>query len=242
MSQFSSVTQSCPTLWDPMDCSTPGFPVFHYLLEFAQTHVHWVSDAIQPSHPLSPPSPLAFNPSQHQGLFQWVSSSHQVAKVLELQHSSFQWILSVYFLVDHFLCARELLKWPTWIITFNSQNNPMKYYYYHFRFIDEEIWSKYVSQAHKNTACMCAKSIQSCPTLWDPMDCSPPGSSVHRILQARILEWVAEPSSRGSSNPGIKPISLESSALAGRFFTTSAIWEAHKSSRSSTSLFWGSIF
>ena len=77
---------------DPMDCSTPGFPVHHQLLELAQTHVHRVGDAIQPSHPLSSPSPT-FNLSQHQGLFQGVSSSHQVAKVLELQlqHQSFQW-------------------------------------------------------------------------------------------------------------------------------------------------------
>ena len=91
--QFSSVAQSLPTLCDPMNRSTPGLPVHHQLLEFTQTHVHWVSDAIQPSHPLSSPSPLAFNLSQHQGLFQWVSSSHQVAKVLEfqLQHQSFQW-------------------------------------------------------------------------------------------------------------------------------------------------------
>ena len=83
-----SVTKSCLTLCNPMDCSTPGLPVHHQLLELAQTHVHWVSDAIQPSHPLSSPSP-AFNLSQHQGLFQWVSSSHQVAKVMELQHQSF---------------------------------------------------------------------------------------------------------------------------------------------------------
>ena len=89
--QFSSVTQSCLTLCDPMDCSTPGLPVHHRLPEFTQTHVHWVSDAIQPSHPLSSPSPPALNPSQHQGLFQGVSSSHQVAKVLEFQHQSFQW-------------------------------------------------------------------------------------------------------------------------------------------------------
>jgi len=81
--QFSSVAQLYPTLCDPMDCSTPGFPVHHQLLELAQTHVHRVGDAIQPSHPLSSPSPPAFNLSQHQGLFQWVSSSHQVAKVLE---------------------------------------------------------------------------------------------------------------------------------------------------------------
>ena len=92
--QFSSVAQSCPTPCNPMDCSTPGFPVLHYLPEFAQTHVHWVDDVIQPSHPLSPLSPPALNLSQHQGLLQWVSSSHQVAKVLEfqLQHQSFQWI------------------------------------------------------------------------------------------------------------------------------------------------------
>ena len=81
--QFSSVTQSCPTLCDPMDCSTPGFPVHHQLQELAQTHVHWVSDATQPSHPLSSHSPPALNLSQHQGLFKWVSSSHQVAKILE---------------------------------------------------------------------------------------------------------------------------------------------------------------
>ena len=98
--QFSSFAQSCPTLCNPMDCSTPGFPVCHQLPECTQTHVHWVGDAIQPSHPLSSPSPPAFNPSQHQGLFQWVSSSHQVAKVLELrlQHQSLQWIFRTDFL------------------------------------------------------------------------------------------------------------------------------------------------
>ena len=90
--QFSSVAQSCPTLCDPMNCSMPGLPVHHQLPESTQTHVHRVGDAIQPSHPLSSPSP-AFNLSQHQGLFKWVSSLHQVAKVLEfqLQHQSFQW-------------------------------------------------------------------------------------------------------------------------------------------------------
>ena len=75
--------QSCPTLWDPMDCSTLGFLVKHQLQWFTQTHVHWVSDAIQPSDTLSSPSPPAFNLSQYQGLFQWVSSLHQVATVLE---------------------------------------------------------------------------------------------------------------------------------------------------------------
>ena len=92
--QFSSVAQLCPTLCEPMDCSMPGLPVHHQLLEPAQTHVHWVGDAIQPSHLLSSPPPPTFNLSQHQGLFQWVSSLHRVAKGLEfqLQHQSFQWI------------------------------------------------------------------------------------------------------------------------------------------------------
>ena len=89
--QFSSVAQSCPILCNPMDCSMPGFPVHHQLQELTQTHVYQVSDAIQSSHPLSSLSPPSFNLPQHQGLFKWVSSLHQVAKVLEfqLQHQSF---------------------------------------------------------------------------------------------------------------------------------------------------------
>ena len=124
--QFSSVAQLCPTLCDPMDRSTQGFPVHHQLPEFTQTHVHWVGDAIQPSHPLPSPSPPAFNLSQHQSLFQWVSSSHQVAKVLEfqLQHQSFQWLFRTDFLyisqtilVKMYLtsCLKKLIysrKWP----------------------------------------------------------------------------------------------------------------------------------
>ena len=91
--QFSSVAQLCLTLCDPMDCCTLGFPVHHQLPESIQTHFHWVGDAIQLSHPLLSPSPAAFNLSQHQGLFKWVSSSYQVAKVLEFQlhRQSFQW-------------------------------------------------------------------------------------------------------------------------------------------------------
>ena len=80
--QFSSVAQSFLTLCNPMDCSTPGLPVHHQLPELTETHVHWVGDAIQPSHPLLSPSPPAFNLFQHQGLFKWVSSLHQGAKVL----------------------------------------------------------------------------------------------------------------------------------------------------------------
>ena len=83
--QFSSVAQPCPTLCNPMNHSTPGLPVHHLLPKFTQTHVHRVGDAIQPSHPLSSPSPPAPNPSQHQSLFQWVNSSHEVAKVLKFQ-------------------------------------------------------------------------------------------------------------------------------------------------------------
>ena len=102
---FSSVAQSGPTHCDSMHCCTPGLPVHHHLPEFTQTHVHWVSDAIQPSHPLLSPSPPAFNHFQHQRLFKWVSSSHQVAKVLEfqLQHQSFQWIFRTDFLLDGLL-------------------------------------------------------------------------------------------------------------------------------------------
>ena len=83
--QFISGAQSCPTLCDPINHSMPGLPVNHQLPEFTQTHVHRVSDAIQPSHPRSSPSPPAHSPSKHQCLFQWVNSSHEVAKVLEFQ-------------------------------------------------------------------------------------------------------------------------------------------------------------
>ena len=92
-----SVAKSCLTLCDPMDCSVPGSSLLHYLLKFAQIHGHWVSDAIQPSHPLLLPSPPALNLPQHQSIFQWVGSWHQVAKVLELQHLSFQCIFRVDF-------------------------------------------------------------------------------------------------------------------------------------------------
>ena len=96
----SSVTQLCPTLCNPMDCNTPGFPVHHQPPEPTQTHVHWVCEAIRLSSPLLSPSPPAFNLSQHQGLFQWVSSLQQKPKLLEfqLQHQSFQWIFRTDFL------------------------------------------------------------------------------------------------------------------------------------------------
>ena len=83
--QFSSVAQPCLTLYNPMNHSTPGLPVHHQFLEFNQTHIHWVSDAIQPFHLLLSHSPPASNHSKHQGIFQWVNSSHEVAKILEFQ-------------------------------------------------------------------------------------------------------------------------------------------------------------
>ena len=93
-----SMAKSCPILCDPTDCSTLGFTVLHYLPEFAEIHVYWIDDAIQPSHPLSSPSPPALNLSQHQGLFQRVSSSHQVAKILELQlHHQFPMTIQNWF-------------------------------------------------------------------------------------------------------------------------------------------------
>ena len=100
--QFSSFAQSCLTLCDPVDCITPGFPVHHQLLGLSQTHVHRVGDAIQPSHPLSSPFPPSFSLRRHQGLFQWVTSSHQVPKVLEFQlpHQSFQSIFRTEFHSD----------------------------------------------------------------------------------------------------------------------------------------------
>ena len=99
-SHIGGSVQSRLALWDAMDCSMPGLPVHHQLPEFTQTHVRWVSDAIQPFHPLFSPSPPTFDLSQHEGLFKWVNSSHQVAKVLEfqLQHQSFQWIFRTDFL------------------------------------------------------------------------------------------------------------------------------------------------
>ena len=98
--EFSSIAQSCLMLCKPVDCSMPGFPVQHQLLELTQTQVHWISDTNQPFYPLSSPSLSAFNLSQHQGLFQWVAFLHQVAKVLksQLQHQSFQWTFRTDFL------------------------------------------------------------------------------------------------------------------------------------------------
>ena len=115
-SQFTSVAQSYPNFCDTMGCSMPGFPVHHHLPEFTQTYVNWVGDASKPSHPLSFPSPPTINLSQHQGLFKWVSSLHQVAKVLEfqLQHQFFQYSGLISFRID--ISPKKTYRWlaNTW--------------------------------------------------------------------------------------------------------------------------------
>ena len=165
-----SVTQSCPTLCDPMNRSTPGLPIHHHLLEFTQTHIHRVSDAFQPSHPLSSPSPLAPNPSHHQSLFQWVNSSHEVAKVLEFSFSIIPWSrgLKIYlWTLQHM--------WK--LVCESNACCPCRHYI--------------LRDFFPSAAAAAAKSLQSCPTLCNPIDGSPPGSPVPGILQARTLEWVA---------------------------------------------------
>ena len=187
--QFSSgQSLSRVRLCDPMNRSTPGLPVYHQLLEFTQTHVHWVGDAIQPSHPLSSPSPPAPNLSQHQGLFKWVSSVHQVAKVLGFQppgKSSF-----------YFAVGFGIVGW--WCLLFCV----------FFLLLLSFTAKHFALYGHTFISITVLSHPQACPTLCDPMDSSLPGSSVHGILQARILEWVAMPSSRGifltqGSNPGL---------------------------------------
>ena len=123
--QFTSATQSCPTLCDPMNQSTPGLPVHHQLPDFTQTHVHRVSDAIQPSHPLSSPSPPALNLSQHQGLFKWVSSSYRVAKVLEFQYFRFKNMSTIItFLPRNAILSIICEAWGT--VHFNSKNKSIR--------------------------------------------------------------------------------------------------------------------
>ena len=131
ISQFSSVAQLCLTLCNPIDCNMRGFPVHHQCPEPTQTHVHHVGDAIQPSHPLSSPFPLTFNLSQHQGLFQWLSSSHQVAIVLEHKHQyqSFQWIFRTDFLMD-WLAWSPCSLWDSQTPQFKSINSSVLIFLY----------------------------------------------------------------------------------------------------------------
>ena len=170
-----------------MDCSTPGLPDHHQLPEFTQIHVHWVGDAIQSSHPLSSPSPPTFYLSLHQGLFKWVSSLHQVAKVLEFQYScNYSYFKQTIILILYLLLL--LVAYTHWVVGIALAFSQAFYTF---------------TRLLLTTPSVCAYKLllQLCLTLCDPMDCGSPGSSVHGILQARILEWVAMPSSRGSSWP-----------------------------------------
>ena len=208
-----SVAKSCLTLCDPIDCSTPGFPDLHHLLEFAQTHVHLVGDAIQTSHPLSSPSLPAFNLSQHQNLFQWVRSSYQIL----LSHKK-KWNCAICRDVNgprgcHTQCGKSerekqilyinacmwnLEKWYGW--TYLQGGNR-----------DTGVENKHMDMKRVGTGwtgqlglmyvCCACKVAQLCPTLCDLMDRSQPGCSVHGILQAKMLERVTMPSSRRSSLP-----------------------------------------
>ena len=148
--QASLVTPSCPALCDPMDCSTPGFSAHHQLLELTQTHVHQVSDAIKPSHPLSSPSPPIFNLSQHQGPFKWVSSSHQVAKVLELQlqHQSFQWIFRTDFFRMNWLDLLDVQGMLKSLLQYHNSKAPI---FHHSAFFIVQLSHLYMTTA-KTTA------------------------------------------------------------------------------------------
>ena len=174
--QLSSVTQSCLTLCDPVNHSTPGLPVYHQLPEFTQTHARWVSDAIQPSDPLLNPSPPALNLSQHQGLFKWVSSLHQVAEILvfQLQHQSFQWIFRTDFLQNGLVgspCSPRDSQESSPTPQFKSINSSVLSFLY----------SPTLTSIH--AAAAAAKLLQSCLTLCDPIDSSPPGSPSLRFFR-----------------------------------------------------------
>ena len=172
--QFNSVAQSCQTLCDSMDCSTTGFPVHHQLLELAQTHVHRVGDAVQPSHLLLSPSPPAFNFSQHQGLFQGVSSLHQVAKILE-----FHLLASV---LPMNIQDGFPLGWTGWISSLSKElsrvfsNTTVQ----KNQFFSAQLASQSSSNIH--SVVQFSSVTQSSPTLCDPMNRSTPGLPVHHQL------------------------------------------------------------
>ena len=195
-----------------MDCSTPGLPVHHHLWELAQTHVHRVGDAIQPSHPLSAPSPPAFNLSQHQGLFQQVNSSHQVAKGLEfqLQHQSFQWI----FKFD--VIAKESPNRKSW--RFNPLFSFKSFVYWRplFKVFDAFVVNLEIYPCSGICGVVFSRSVVS-DSLW------PRGLQSPRLLCpwgfSRQAYWRGSPfpSPGDLPGPGIEPTSL---ALADRLFTT----------------------
>ena len=177
------ITKSWSTLCNPMNCSTLGFPILHYLPKFAQTHIQWVNDAIQPSHPLLPAYPPALNLSQHQGLFQWDSSSHQVAKVLDfqLQHSLEPMNIQGWFPLGLSGLISLLSKGLSRVFSSTAIWN------HQFFGIQPSFWSTLISiyDYWKNHSFdyMDLSSNQSLsPTLCDPMNCSRPGLPVHHQL------------------------------------------------------------
>ena len=214
--QFSRSVMSDPLRPHELQHASP--PVHHQLPESTQIHVHWVSDAIQPSHPLLSPSPLALNLSQHQGLFKWVSSSHQVAKVLEfqLQHQSFQWTPSpsnehsfrmdwlnlvavqgtLKSLLQHHSSKASILRCSAFFIVQLShpyRTTGKTIALTRWTFVDR-VMSLVFNKLSMLVITFLPRSsevAQSCPTLCDTMDCSLPDPSLHGILQARVLEWVS---------------------------------------------------
>ena len=211
-----------------MDCSMPGFRVLHYLLEFAQTHVHLADDTIQPSHPLSTPTPPALNLSQHQGLFQWVTLQIRWPKYWSFSFSPYEYSGLSAFRIDwfDFLAAQGTLK------SLLQHHSSKASILWHSALFMVQFSHLYMATGLPATLCDLGQmayslqtvssiakwgykrptfsrlgedqmkesvSAQLCPTLSNPMDHNPPGSSVHGILQARILEWVASPFSWGFS-------------------------------------------
>jgi len=177
---WCSVTQSCQTLCDPVDCNIPSFPVLHCLLEFVQTHVHWVSVAIQPSHLLLPLSP-ALSLSQHQNLLRWVGSFASGGQSFGASASASVLPMNIQCWFPLGLTGLILL--PRELSSIFSSTTIQKH-----QFFSSLLYGPTLISVHAAAA---AKSLQSCPTLCDPIGGSPPGSPIPGILQARTLEWVA---------------------------------------------------
>ena len=214
-----------------MDCSTPGFPIPHHLPEFAQVHVCWIGDAIQSSHTLLPYSPSAFNLSQRQGLFQWVGSSHQVDKVLELQHQTFQRVFRVdFFKIDWF----DLLAFQGTLKSLFQHRSPKALI---IQLLPSLLSSFHIIHDYWRDSAA-AKSLQSCPTLYDPTDGRPPGPAVPGTLQARTLEWVAISfSNAGKWKVKVKLLSRVRPSATAR----TAAFQAPPSRRFSRQEYWSGV-
>ena len=205
---FSSVAQSCPTLCDPMDCPPPGLPVHHQLPELAYIHSSLSWDAIQLSRPLSSPSPLDFNLSQHQGLFQWVGSSGGQSIGVSASASVLPMNIQDW----------SPLGWTGWISLQSkglsrvfSNTTVQKHQFFGAQPVDSR--AALIKHPCVCVVCVCMFIAQLCQTLCNPMDCNPPGSSLRGILQARTLERVAIPFSRRSSRNGTWLFAVQANSL-----------------------------